>query len=501
MKVLSHIGSELLALGGSVLLAICALPLLHNPTSLDDGLRHMAMARVMAEQGIAASGGWSHFLYQGYFSTVRMDPWFLADVLLVPLTKFGTITGLKMFAALQVLFVALATVLALRRIALPPKARALLLAILLLGETQFTGRLLSARPMGLMTGLFLLTLTWVLSRTSVRNDLCLALTLACAVLLSQLFIFPLLLCVIALVLAVLLRRWYHALHLLAGTAAGIAAGLILHPQPIAYLRYLGLVFLRIPFLRSIGLSAEMGWGLVHPTSISVWIVTGAVIVLCFSAWRFRRPLLRTHSVLFLLSSTICFLLLFAFYLRAIDFLWPLCIILIATLWSTESAVLRTTIAKIDRRVRLPLASGIALVLLVQAFSIPLFFLLHDEDNTLVPYHILNHVPPQSRVLNLDWHDFFGAVAVRPDLRYALGIDPTFTYVTDPDVWLAIRSLQGRHQLSDDIIASTLAHITARYPFDALLIRRQTFPAVVGYMEDYPERFRSVRENTSFLLVR
>ena len=86
----------------AVLLLVLALLLkLQNPVSLDDGLRHFAMGRMISERGIA-SASWSTWLPQSYFGTHVVDPWFLSDVLLAPLSSLGVTAALKLLCLLSV---------------------------------------------------------------------------------------------------------------------------------------------------------------------------------------------------------------------------------------------------------------------------------------------------------------------------------------------------------------------------------------------------------------
>ncbi|MBI3332194.1 hypothetical protein HYZ99_04555, partial [Candidatus Peregrinibacteria bacterium] len=59
---------------------------LENPTAHDDGLRHYVYAKTLWQEGIFTVPGWSRFLYEGTMSRLHADPWFLSDVLLIPLT-------------------------------------------------------------------------------------------------------------------------------------------------------------------------------------------------------------------------------------------------------------------------------------------------------------------------------------------------------------------------------------------------------------------------------
>ena len=175
-----------------LILAAVALYLFHTPLlySLDDALRHVVMARALwGHWSVAVTQGWSLFLYDGMLSAYRTDPWFLADVLLIPFSRFPTVMAVKLFTLFQLLCVGGAFLLLLRSWRLPRRTSVSLILLLFLGHPLFLSRTLLGRPFTLMTALFVLVL-WAIFE---RRVFTVALLLAFGVLLSQLFLFPLLL--------------------------------------------------------------------------------------------------------------------------------------------------------------------------------------------------------------------------------------------------------------------------------------------------------------------
>ncbi|TSC99780.1 MAG: hypothetical protein Greene101449_514, partial [Candidatus Peregrinibacteria bacterium Greene1014_49] len=222
-----------------------------SPTSWDDGLRHITMARVMREEGVNQT--WDRFLFGGYLSEHKVDPWFLADVSYIPFTIFSDAVALKLYAAIAMaaLFFALWYIIAPLKLPATWVTVLLLLVFLMPG---FYGRLLLARPFVWSTIFALLALDAVLRRRWIS----LGIVLCVATLFSQLFIFSLAFGVIGIGWLLTLGDRRSAARGLMSITLGTIAGVALHPHPFAYVQYIATVFLRIPFeAHTLNLGSEM----------------------------------------------------------------------------------------------------------------------------------------------------------------------------------------------------------------------------------------------------
>lgn len=447
------------ALALSVLLLGGTLLLLRNPVTLDDGLRHFAMARVMAEKGITGTDGWAEFLYEGYLADLRVDPWFLSNALLTPLAALDPVPALKLFATASVAAVGAASVLALRALRLPRSLSAPFLALLLFGDQQFLGRLLIGRPFALMTALSIL-LIWAILR---KKDVLALPVMTVAVLLSQLFAFPLAFGFIAVVWLLATGRKRRGVLLACWTMAGAALGMRLHPDGPAYALYLYDAFIRIPFLDAeASLSPEMQSGLADVALPSVLILLGASLLLAVSDALAggMRTFLRSDAF-YLLLVAVFLLPGFVLWVRTIDLLWPVLVLLLASLTGRNVLRIRRTFGflwkpRLTRRLLGALAT-------CQILLVPAWLLLHDEEKNLSAYDAVNAIPAGARVLNTEWERFFVYVLLRPDLKYATGIDPSFTYLADPEVTDLLRRIETNPD------EQTFRALLRAYPADYLLV--------------------------------
>ena len=160
---------------------------LKNVISLDDGIRHFAMAKFMAEHGLAANTGWNVFLYHGAMADLPVDPWFLYDVLLIPLTRLSPAVALKIISLIEILLISGIFLLLLRRLRTPKSAEPWYVLALFFGDFHFTHRLLLGRPFPLFTALTLAAILLIWQ----KKWIVLALLLLLSALLSHLFLFPL----------------------------------------------------------------------------------------------------------------------------------------------------------------------------------------------------------------------------------------------------------------------------------------------------------------------
>lgn len=470
----------LTAVGVLLFYSIVLLSLKH-PTSLDDGLRHFAMATALRDVGIFNVPGWSNFLYGGYMYTTIVDPWFLSDVLLIPFTYFSVAKGLQLFilAELAVLLVSFLAV--LRSLKLSALDRSLFLLVLCFGDIQFMGRFLLGRPYALMTAMTLLVMWSIFERRWVW----LMVLLSVSVLLSQLFIFPLMVSVCAWIAYLISGNNRIAFKIMIASVIGFLLGLLLHAQPLNYFRYLLIVFLRIPFLKSIGLSREMHVGIMDSAFVSVLVILmlGVLLGVRLHKKRILSSVFADMQTFCISIAIIPFFTAFLLWVRAIDILWPLLLVWVACLYQHDPSAPRELAGillprKIPGNTVLTKCAAVACIAMVCV--VPLMLLRDDASHDLSQFEALNAIPSGSRVFNLDWQLFSAFAVLRPDLSYATGIDRSFTYLTNPDVSTSIYAVENetpeRIHLED--VSKIIDYAYSQFPSDYMVLSHQKFDSVI-----------------------
>ncbi|TSC58259.1 MAG: hypothetical protein Greene041619_690 [Candidatus Peregrinibacteria bacterium Greene0416_19] len=453
-----------------MLLAIAAVILtLPHPIALDDALRHSVMGMQMREAGLRQD--WSVFLTGGTLARLQTDPWFLADALYIPLSMFPAGMATKVFALLSLSALTATFLFVLHRWRTPAMLQLCLVALLLAGSTSFLFRSLMGRPFPLLTALTILTLHAVLE----RRALLLAVSLTISVLLTQLFVFPLL---IVLTGALWLRSLPdpHWKRLLGSTAAGLAVGFLLHPSPLAYATYLLTVFPSIPFLWSAGLGSEMQSAFLVSDVIPPFLLTAGVALLAAFA---RTPGglntegMRRGGVLFLLILCGALFLAYLLWSRSIDLLWPFLLLTIARMEQARPGLIDSTARFFLRGLsicRTATFSMIGICLLQSAIFLATLRLTNHRQSVLA-FAPLRSLPPGSRILNVDWDLFAPLLATNPRLRFATGIDASFTYLEDPDAWQALRTLNTKEATTEQI-DTAFDRLLERYRPDYVVMERR-----------------------------
>lgn len=426
----------------------------------------------MAEQGIG-NAHWSQFFSQGYFAHHSLDPWFLSDILFMKLVPLGPILALKAFAMLSVALLLLAFLYALRAFDTPPVTAAIGVLLLIFFEPSFFYRLLVARPYELVTPFVLLIPVAAIAK---RPSL-IALSLALSALLSQVFLFPLFIALACVLWRLSLRQWLLALQLLSWILFGVLLGFFFHPEPFAYATYVLHTFIRIPFIQGIQLGTEMQSGVF--LGFRMFCVTAVIALLHATLFRGGMTIREyRQSGLSLLSFLAgFFLLLFLLWTRAIDALWPTLVLLLVRILSLRPGIFQETIRHLlPSRFRIkPIILYLLFFLLVTSVFAGVQGALYssDDDRSLRPYaDALSDVPAGSTVLNADWHFFMPAVLVRPDLKYATGIDPSYTYLDNPQALRLLSALNTQEFKSAPTAAASrewLKSILAEYPSDYLVL--------------------------------
>jgi hypothetical protein len=465
------------------LLALFVSVLWRYPTTIgtDDSLRHFAMGQRLWLEGFWAGYGWQSFLTFGFLADHIVDPWFLADVAFAVLSPLGLVDAVRAFTLLSIAVLLGSALLVFHWLRVPPLRQALLLLLFVLWQPDFYYRLLLGRPFVLQTAFALLVLGAVLA----RRPWWVALGLLVAVPTSQLFVFPL---ALALVGSVWLwcegEREMARRCLLATLGGGLLGLVLLQPAPVAYVSYLVAVFVRIPFLSSVELSGEMQGGL---TSLP-WALPVFVVTLGLQGWTWWRGWswvdVRRSGLLLLDALLVVLFVMHLQWSRAMDILWPVTLLALALAlrfaWAQATSWPRQRTAC--------LAAGALLVLGVSVMNVWGVGAVLDD---LVPKQSLGRyvqplsvLPGGARVLNTNWESFAPLVAIRPDLQFVQGIDPSFAYLADPMVYklFSVFGLRGYPGLAIDPVA-WLEAARRRFPDeDFLVLERSTFVDVLPSLE-------------------
>ncbi len=474
-----------LAVTFSLLLIWIALIMLGNPVSLDDGLRHFAMARLMMEQGIGAAD-WSQFFSYGYFAHHSVDPWFLSNLAFIPLLPFGPVLALKIFVIASIALLIASFLYTFHSFQTPRFVAAICIGLLLFFEPTFFYRSLLGRPFSFITPLAVVIIVATLRKQSIL--ICIALALS--VLLSQVFIFPLLIAFACVFWRLSLRQWWEASALFSWSLFGIFLGFFFHPHSSQYFFYILDTFVRIPFIAGMQLGPEMQSGLFASSRVFVMLT---VILLLHGGLIRKKIAWHTYQETGLSAlSFLTFFFLFLFFLwaRAIDFLWPIAILFLVRLLSLYPGLFTETLRSITpkRFIFRPTISVLIVLLLCSSsfFAVAKELVKTDGDRTLSIYEdALRAVPSGSNVLNVDWHFFMGAVVVRSDLQYATGIDPSYTYLDSPEALLLLASLNTpkfQQSPTDHDVRAWLQNIVRIHPSDYLVLFRKGHEAVIDRME-------------------
>jgi hypothetical protein len=480
-KTLNLLAVDIQAAACVLLLYTFVLLSLKNPTSLDDGLRHFAMAAALKDAGLFEVSGWDTFFHGGYMHTTPVDPWFLYDVLLVPFTYFSVAKGLQLFIVAQIACLLASFLLVLRSLKIDAITRTIFLLVLVFGDVQFMGRFLLGRPYALMTSMLLLVLWSILERRWVW----LSIFLTVSALLSQLFIFPLMLCFSALIAYAIVGSFRMASKIFTASVLGVFIGVFLHPYPIQYISYLATVFLRIPFLKSIGLSREMHAGITDASFLSVLIIIMLGLLLAVRLFKNKAisfPL-SDARLLFVSIAIVPFFFAFIFWVRAIDVLWPIILVWLACLHSYDPSAPRELLRSLlpyTIRGNVVLLSTFRVLCIAMVLVVPFMLFRDDDSHDVSQFEVLDVIPSGSRVLNLDWQLFSVFAVLRPDLSYATGIDRSFTHLTNPEASEGIHALEDLSAEDIRIPESLelLDYISMQFPSDYLVLSHKKFNALI-----------------------
>lgn len=474
-------------------LLLCLLPfgitvaLTQNPTSLGDGIRHLTHAQILSQEGVYSSDGWGDYLFTGYFSDHSSDPWFLSHIVLIPLSALPLTHGHAGLVLLSILSIALSLLLIFRSWKLPPGTQAVLLSLLILGNTQFALRITLGRPVFLMVALTL----WVIYAILQRKHIVLCVLLLLATLLSHLFVFPLFIVLTGVAWFLTNGDRREAVSALLWSAIGVVVGILIHPHSLPYLHYLSNVFFVIPFLsESLDLGTEFRSESLYATLHLPFIALSGLTVV--SALRKRETTfedIHTNATTFLLCVCLVFIIGIYSWVRFVDFAWPLVVLLLGFICKTYPQSVSYTAKALlpsfalQKNVLVPV---LLLVLIVTGVKVPMHFVKNDGERNLHALSaLMSSIEPGARIFNVDWDTMPGLFSQRPDLLYARGMDPTFDYVWDPDASILLSALKSRERylIDWDIWRE---QITEKYESDYIVIRdtydQEVYEALSGEWE-------------------
>lgn len=458
---------------------------LPNPFALDDGIRHVVMAKQMVEKGQFGSLTWDTWFSHGILHVIKADPWYLYHLLLTPLAGLSVPLAIDIIAIASLIFLVLAFIFFLSQLQIPKNHILLWTGILLYFEPAFTIRLFLSRPFVPVTAMTLLAMTFVMRRNSV------AVFLSCciSVLLSQLFVFPVFFSLLG---GVFLMKYdkKSGAGVMTSSLIGMTVGLLLHPQTLEYIRYMVNVFMMIPFTKDVYAGMEMGSPLTRmlPT-METFVLFALLITFTFVRHKkIKRADLTDFNKVYAFGMTAFSLGLFIFWQRAIDFAWPLSVASFAIVTATRKDVICSALHKWSEamtkrtagfamlilillnsmysrlndfswpfmlfcicvflspdifngpRKHTPLKVAVGLVTFFTVAMTMLVSLPQNKTHAAQAFSLLESIPADSVVFNPDWGRFSAFVWVRPDLKYVTGIDPAFTYLNSKEEYEVIKSL-------------------------------------------------------------
>jgi len=456
---------------------------LQNPTSLGDGIRHLALAQIL-HQG-KQFGGWGDFVTSGYFSLHSSDPWYLTHLLITPLGALDTVLAQKIFILILGFAVGASFLLILSSLKIPSRMQSVCVLVLFLGNVQWMLRLLLGRPVFMMVSLLLLLLLSFLQRKTWP----LLPLMTIATLLSHLFVFPLFLCLLGSLWFVLQREYRKASCSMVYAALGVSVAFLLIPQNLNYVHYIAEVFLKVPFNVQLFTGTEMQSG-IHRMAPIVVLLGACTLFLRILRMQGRTTKEEMMARGIVLTGTLVGFMTVGMlvWVRMLDFLWPLLLVLLAQILSlcpslpTELA--RYLLPKRVLKKRLAWAV-LLLIIFVNIAKTEFTFLSTDADRNLGQFaDAFKEVPPQSRVLNLDWDLFPALFTVRPDLLYTRGMDPSYDYLVSPhsiDLYSVIRT-----QTPDAVDWDNwLRELTQYVPSDVLVLWSANRSAVLNHLRTIP----------------
>jgi len=193
--------------------------------------------------------------------------------------------------------------------------------------------------------------------------------------------------------------------------------------------------------------------------------------------RDRSP--RAHTLLW--SSVALFIITLRAN-RAIEFLAPLLVLFSASLAAAHKDFLAGFFARIPYRraiaATLAMLSCMAALQLIQLKPLLARGYRYDAFADASAW-LKEHVAPGTLVINTRWEDFPALWMRNPQLQYAIGLDPAFLYLENPDAYHAWQRLtRGESTPDPAVIRNTFAS-------DVIIVKKE-FPALYDALRTSPQ---------------
>jgi hypothetical protein len=409
----------LLPFWGVVYLLLVGAIQWHIPSPMDgDTSYHAAVGQLIRDHGILQAFPWTPF---SWLADNYADKELLFHLLFVPLIDFGWIRAAQIIDTVCGAAILLTICLVLRREGV--KYPWLWALIPLAASHTFVYRFSIVRPHLLSIILAILVL-W--AATGGKTKL-LAAVSAIYPWAYVAWLMPVVLVVIAETARYLSGRGIRIKPMLVALG-GMATGLALHPNSVNLVRLAWIQIVDVLFRTAWGAKEGFDLGLEFlPETIEGWtkgllvcvIMLIAALVL---AWRERRE---GELPLAFALAALGFALMTAKSCRFLEYFVPFSV---------------AALALASRLVRWRFFPHILLLVsLIYTFSLNYRFLRSFGDSPdCLPQSVVKFlqekIPPGSQVFTADWASTGGLMLALPNRRFIVGLDPTFFYMKDPDLY-------------------------------------------------------------------
>ncbi len=285
--------------------------------------------------------------------------------------------------------------------------------------------------------------------------------------------------------------------------AGIVAGLLINPYfPKNLVLFWEHLMMKLTADYSVNVGVE--W---YP--YDTWVILGGsavAFVIYFAgllAFDFRRPGRDPKPLFFLILATLFLLLAFKSR-RFIEYWPPFAVLFGAFVLSPyiERLMKRGVRQPVDRAV-CAVAASVALVALLGTMTVTVWIAHYNIRTETDPYAyrgaslwLAENTPPGTVVFNTDWDDFPMLFYYNPDRTYIVGLDPTYLYDRNPEMWNLYRDITlGDKNDPAPIIKERFGAeyvFTDNYHEDFLRVARETGDFETVYTDRYTTVLRITR---------
>jgi len=225
------------------------------------------------------------------------------------------------------------------------------------------------------------------------------------------------------------------------SAVGIAAGLVINPY---FPKNLALFREHLLMKTTANYPVDVG---VEWYPYETWIILGSSVVafaiyfVALLAFEYRDRVQDAKPLFFLLVSTMFLLL--AFKSRRFVEYWPPFAVLFAAFTVTPQLqrVKFKWLARTRDRAIAAVASAVVAVTLIVTLGATVWQAREEIKTEANPFAyrgasqwIAANTPPGSMIFNTDWDKFPMLFHYNPDNTYIVGLDPTYLYDRDPELW-------------------------------------------------------------------